>query len=334
MVSANKGRVSTEKFIRTYMFNQSGTIASYLQDAPSTNPDIVAGREALSESVGLWLEYGLAIKDKKLFSEMTEQLRSKFINSEGHIYWKISADGVSEVTTNALGDDLRIIHSLLQAYELWGEEDYFQLAEKTTKYLMDYTRSKDHLVDFYDDANQYASPTLSLVYIDVAAFQQMRKYEFISNDDYNKHLAILSNMPRDTIFYPKLYNVETKEYIYDESVNLIDQLIVALHLGDAQLDNQVLFDLLKQKYTQSGKIYGVYNARTLEPAVEYESPAVYALAILLALQHEDREWAEKWYQQMIGLEQQHGNYAGGYVFDNNTHAFDNLFPLLAKTQLH
>ena len=325
-------RVSTEKFVRNYMFNPSGTIASYLQDAPSTDPNIVAGREALSESLGLWLEYGIVMKDQKLFAEMTEQLRSKFMSPLGHIYWKLNKDGTSNVTTNALGDDLRIIRTLLQAYELWGEYSDLQLAKKLTAYLMDKTRLNSYFVDYYDEDNHYLSSTLSLVYVDVTAFQLMERHQLISADKYNKYINILKQVPQDTLFYPKLYEIKSKKYIYDEKVNLIDQLIVAMHVGEAGMSNKPLLQFLQEQYTQHHKIYGVYHRQTLEPEVQYESPAVYALAILLALQQNEREWAEKWYDRMLSFQMQNGKYAGGYVFDNNTHAFDNLFPLLAEAQ--
>lgn len=334
MKLTNNPRALTEQFVRNQMFNSSGTIASYLQDAPSTDPNVVAGREALSESLGLWLEYGITIKDQKLFSEMAEQLRSKFMSPQGHVYWKLDKDGVSHVTTNALGDDLRIIRALLQAYELWGDQADLQLAKKINTYLMDKTRLEGYLVDFYDEANHYYSPTLSLVYVDVDAFKLMKKYQLMNSEDYDKYIAILEHMPKDTLFYPKLYEIGSGRYTYDEKVNLIDQLIVALHLGEAGMDNKPLLQFLQEQYAQHHKIYGAYNRNTLQPSVEYESPAVYALAILLALQQNDTEWAEKWNKRMLYFQTQHGKYAGGYVFDNNTHAFDNLFPLLAEAQLN
>jgi hypothetical protein len=333
MKLTNNPRVSTEQFVRTYMINPSGTIASYLQDAPSTDPNVVAGREALSESLGLWLEYGIVMKDQKLFAEMTEQLRSKFMSPLGHIYWKLDKNGISHVTTNALGDDLRIVRTLLQAYELWNDQADLQLAKKLTTYLMDKTRLEGYLVDFYDEANHYYSPTLSLVYVDVDAFKLMKKHQLMNSDDYDKYIAILEHMPKGTLFYPKLYEIQSGKYTYDEKVNLIDQLIVALHLGETGMDNKPLLQFLQEQYAQHHKIYGAYDRHTLQPSVQYESPAVYALAILLALQQNDTEWAEKWHKRMLYFQTQHGKYAGGYVFDNNTHAFDNLFPLLAEAQL-
>lgn len=333
MKMTNNPRVSTEKFVRNHMFNPSGIISSYLQDAPSTDPNVVAGREALSESLGLWLEYGIVMEDQKLFAEMTHQLRSKFTSPQGHIYWKLSKEGISDVNTNALGDDLRIIRTLLQAYELWGDQADLQLAKKLTAYLMEKTTFEGYLVDFYDESNHYFSPTLSLVYIDIKAFQLMKKHQLISSDADNKYIAILNDMPTDTLFYPKLYEVQTGKYTYDDKVNLIDQLIVALHAGDAGINNQPLLKFLREQFDQYHKIFGAYDRQTLQRAVEYESPSVYALAILLAIQQDDRESVGKWYKRMLYFQTKQGKYAGGYVFDDNTHAFDNLFPLLAEAQL-
>ena len=49
----------TVSFVQDHMTNPNGTIATYLQDATSERADIVAGREALSESLGLWMQYAV-----------------------------------------------------------------------------------------------------------------------------------------------------------------------------------------------------------------------------------------------------------------------------------
>lgn len=55
---------STEEFITKHMTNANGTLATYLQPGTSADPDIVAGREALSESLGFWMQYAVKKRDQ------------------------------------------------------------------------------------------------------------------------------------------------------------------------------------------------------------------------------------------------------------------------------
>lgn len=64
---ADKPSRATEQFILKHMTNSNGTLASYLQADISEHPDIPAGREALSESLGLWMEYAVMKEDQQLF---------------------------------------------------------------------------------------------------------------------------------------------------------------------------------------------------------------------------------------------------------------------------
>lgn len=334
-LSSGKEKPSkVEQFIEQHMRNENGTWATYLQEAPSVDQNIVAGREALSESLGLWMQYAILQQDQSRLNESVEVLRRYFISPQKYIYWKLQPSGQSDVSTNALGDDLRIVDSLLKAYALWKDEAYLSIAKDITSTLQTEVQHSGYFVDFHDFKNKISSDTLSLVYIDISALKGMLNNGLISDSEYTQHKDLLLQMPSDGPFYPKTYQVQSKKYTYDESVNLIDQLIVGIHLTEAGKKPEELVQFLKQEFEQRHQLVGRYNLATHAPNVTYESPAVYGLAMLLAIQCDDVDWAKQLQKRMVSFRDQDKDYPGGYVFDNNTHFFDNLFPLLAETTLN
>lgn len=323
----------TETFIRQYMTNPNGTLATYLQEARSTNEDIAAGREALSESLGIWMQYAWVKGDRQLFADSFRLLRTFFLTPQNRIYWKLSPDGQPHVTTNALGDDLRIVDALWKAADSWENEEYAKAAEAVTQSLFASSIQHGCLVDFYDFAKKESPQTLSLVYVDMSALKRMADHNKIDADVYQRYRDLLMNMPNDGIFYPKIFHVENQMYSYADSVNLIDQLIVAINLAEAGRTPRELVVFLKKEFAQQHQLPGRYDRASRTAAVSYESPAVYGLAILLALKLDDPQWANQLQARMVQLRSNDSRFLGGYVFQEDTHAFDNLVPLLAEEAL-
>ncbi|MEX3618442.1 glycosyl hydrolase family 8 [Paenibacillus glucanolyticus] len=326
----------TAAFIEEHMRNDNGTLATYLKPAPSEHPDIVAGREALSESLGLWMQYAILSGDQAKFDESVQLLTTYFLhqNKETYIRWKLRPDGRSDVTTNALGDDLRILDALLKASRLWdNNESYLPLAKRIGSTLQASSQTKGYLVDYHDFERNESPAVLSLVYADISALREMEQIGILSSQDYARYQDLLFHMPNDGVFYPKTFQIGSGQYEYDTSVNLIDQLIVGIHLAEMNHPPRKLIPFLKEEFQQNGQLVGRYHRETRKPDAAYESPAVYALAIILALKTDDLPWAQQLYDRMTQFRGQDPAYPGGYVFDGNTHAFDNLFPLLAEAML-
>lgn len=324
----------TAAFITSHMVNQNGTLASRLLPANSTNPDIVAGREALSESLGLWMQYALLTDDSKSFEHSYTLLQQYFLDKDKHyIYWKLEPSGQSKVNTNALGDDLRIVGALLQASTQWKQPDYHATAKQIVDTLLTSDQQHGYLVDYHDFEHGYSADVLSLTYIDVPALEQMKQTNMITTQEYTKYTNLLHNTPNDGVFYPRTYSVATGTYNYDDTINLIDQLILAIHRSELGEPSDQLIAFMKKEFKQNRKLAGRYKRADQTADVAYESPAVYGLAILLALQENDQTWAEQLYAQMLTMRGWDQAYPGGYVFDGDTHIFDDLFPLLAETHL-
>lgn len=323
----------TEQFIVQHMTNPNGTLATFLQDGVSEVPEIPAGRESLSESLGLWMQYASLKGDKALFDQSYEVLEQWFVMPEGYIAWKLSADGQSTVNTNALVDDFRIIEALLQAADRWDEETYrtaaIRLSDKVTSFLL----KEGTFVDYFDFSRGESPDTISLSYLNMSAMSTMLRDNLLKTSIYDRHKQLLLNMPDDGRFYPKSYDLAQDAYIYDSTVNLIDQLLVALNCSDIGRASDPLLTFIQTEFAQRHQILGRYDRATGQPAESYESPAVYGLSILLALKMGDAEFASQLHNRMLQFRGQDPAYPGGYVFDKNTHLFDNLFPLIAEEAL-
>lgn len=331
--AVKNARPYTEKFITKHMMNTNGTLATYLKSATSRDPNTVAGREALSESLGFWMQYAVMRQDHALFDRSYQVLKDKFLTPEKYIVWKLEPDGQIKVNTNALGDDLRIIGSLLEASELWEMDEYLTTAREISDTLQRYVQNEGYFVDFYDFVRHESPSTLSLVYVDIGTLKLMKDSQLIDSGIYEQYAEVLSNMPDDGIFYPRTFDVQQLQYSFDDHVNLIDQLIVGIHRAAMDEPPTALISFLKQEFRQHKAIKGRYNRVTRAAEVSYESPSVYGLAILLALESGDREWAKQLHKHMITLKNKDVSYSGGYVFNKNTHFFDNVLPLIAETAL-
>ncbi|MDH4619635.1 hypothetical protein [Brevibacillus sp. AY1] len=125
--------------------------------------------------------------------------------------------------------------------------------------------------------------------------------------------------------------------MYQQEVNLIDQLYIAYHRAQAGIASPELWSFLKAEFVQHGLLYGRYDAVTKQPVVAYESPAVYGLAILTASELGDHSFAMDLYERMIRQQIRRPEHAfyGGYLDMSrmDTHSFDNLLPLLAERRL-
>ena len=284
----------------------------------------------LSESVGLWLTYLLEKDDQVRFNEQFEVMNDYFLEKK-FIVWRI--DGKKQASVNALIDDFRIIQALMEAGEKWNDKRYIALGKTLGKNLVKYGMLENTFVDYVDVHTHQQANTITLSYIMPSALSQMRQYKLISKAQLKHQLAILANAPKAKVgYFPKYYDVVTKSYEYDTELHMIDQLYTAYHSATVGLETKDFSNWLLSLYSRDEKLYGRYDAKTGEPAVPFESPAVYALATCYMLEIHNDEMAAQFYQKMESLKVKANS---GYVDPQTkaTHIFDNLLPLLAEREV-
>ena len=156
---------ATEMFIKKWLTNENGTLATYMKDGDSEDEDLVKGREALSESLGLWMEFAIENNQQEDFEQSFEMLKKYFLEDDGFVNWKLAEDGKSHVYANALVDDLRLCLALFQASEKWNDPRYQEIALQISQYLVENNVYRNILTDYYvkDEADHSRYITLSYI---------------------------------------------------------------------------------------------------------------------------------------------------------------------------
>ncbi|MBM7702393.1 transcriptional regulator [Metabacillus iocasae] len=329
---------STERFINKHMVNPNGTLATYRLPNSTVDPNYALGREALSESIGLWMEYLLIQGKQREFDGQAQLVNDYYKDSTKHLlYWKLASDGTKNSTTNALIDDLKVIEVLYGAYEKWGMSSYKQTADQLARGLAQYQKKKGIYSDYYDIVNDWVGNQVTLSYLNPYAFNKMVQYGIIPQAEADRQLLVATNAPSKNGFLPKRYIISKQVYRYDTRINMIDQSYAALQLSRNGVPKMELANWIESEFLKNGKLYGQYDLHTKKPLVSYESPALYGITILYFLKIGKTDTAVNMYNRMIQFRENHAanTYYGGYVTlaNHDTHMFDNLYPLLAEAEL-
>ncbi len=326
----------TEEFIHRWLTNDNGTTATYIYNTGRVDEDLVQGRETLAETIGLWMIHSIREDDQELFNETFEEFEKLFLEEDGFVNWKLNEEGESEVVTNALIDDIRIMDGLLQAYDKWEDERYLEAATDISEYLTEYNINNGIYVDFYDRKYNVKSKNLTLPYIYIRAMDNIVDHGLLDAETVENTANVLIEAPIDNGFYPLSYNVEEDIYYFDDDINMINQAFIAYHSSQSGERSEELLTFIKEEMANRGLVYGMYNRETKEPAAKYESPAVYGYLILYALEIGEEDLAQALYERVKTEQVQDSDseYYGGYaITSGNTHIFDNLVPMMAEQRI-
>lgn len=134
----------TQEFVLQAMMNeQGGMYTEYpAEESGSGHP---AGKDVLSESQGLLMQYALATDEKELFDRVYRFAKQQ-MQAEGLFAWYVAEGEMAG--SNAFLDDLRIYGALLEADKKWG--GYGQDALEVGNALLQKNCSKEGFVSFYD----------------------------------------------------------------------------------------------------------------------------------------------------------------------------------------
>jgi len=323
-----------QEFIHREMTSPYGGIyTNYLKS--KTCEYGVQGIEVLSESVGLMMHYAVLEEDKEIFDDQYNFLVSCVMLEDGFIPWKIEGNGTRASCSSASIDDIRIAYYLLRAYQLWGEDKYFSTVSKIVENIMKYEVDAGNLVSYYDKETEEKGKDIKLSYLDIKALQALADCcSSLKRVSQNGLELLLNSRYSDQYpFYKKTYNYEKRRFLKENKINLIDTLLVSLHLSEAGIDQDNMVEWLRKELVSRGKIFGQYYLITGQPAVNYESAAVYALGIRLCLNQNERESASQLMERLFLLQDmREGSPTYGGIVDINNgdgHSFDNLQAIIA-----
>lgn len=283
--------ISVQNKVEDEYTNKDGLIHAYPNNIES---------QYLAESIGLYLEYLLLVEDDEEFSRQVTLLREYFITSHkgnSFIAWEVTED--TEV--NALIDDIRIIHVLLEASEKFNEKAYMLLAEELKMGISNKQINDGVFVDYYDWKYDLPADRITLSYMLPAFFQ------LYPEADLNK--KILADAKLGSVFYPEYYNVSEKQYDNADKAHMVDQFLIVHNLGykDAEFENWIV-----QEWENKGRLYGQYDKKTMEPIVDYESLSVYYYLYVYFTDTNHTELAEQVFERAQELT---SNSSDSHFFD-------------------
>lgn len=312
---------STEKFVIEQLMTENGLLKTDLKE----QKDVY-----LSESVGLWLVYLYEKGDKGRFAEQVEVLENYFMQ-DGLITWRIDKNKASSV--NALIDDYRIMYALLAAGDAWSMPTYRTLAKKIGAELVEHSMVQGILVDYMDGHTKETSSVITLSYIMPEALNLMEVHGIVTKEQKEAQFTILRHAQQAQEGYmPKTFDIAASQYLYESELHMIDQLYTALHKAQLGENTEAFTKWLLKIYKRDKKIYGRYDAASSVATVNYESPAVYALAVRYMLEIDNKKMARKLFKQMEKLQNEElEGYGNGGTLD--THIFDNLLPLTVEREM-
>lgn len=222
--------------------------------------------QALSESIGLYIDYLVTEQDQTKFQEQFKHLCDNFIcRKEGKTYIR---QAVSEQTTiNRLIDDVRVITALKKASQLFNEHAYETLADELAMSISTVQRQSDVVVDFYDWEHEQAASQITLSYLTKDFFESMTSA--------HQNERILRGAARGILFFPEHYNTEKNEYVETDEVHLIDQLLIALNRANLGETSPRFQRWVKAIWQSEGKIGKCYDCVTQTSIDSEESVALY-----------------------------------------------------------
>lgn len=248
------GIESTHKTTVKDFMDEKGLIRSYAHDEGSGH---------LSESIGLYMEYLVGVEEEDAFRQQAEKLERHFAaKKEGDVFirWQL-AEGTQ---VNALIDDLRIINAMEAASEKFGNEDYALTAKRLEESIARKQTRDGYLHDFYDWELELPAERITLSYlIDGKAVPE-------------ETLDLLRQADGEPFFFPEYYDYKKSSFIEAAEIHMIDQLLIALNRAKIGVKSAEFDRWLAAEWNSEKKLYGRYNRKSAEPAVEYESLAVYS----------------------------------------------------------
>jgi hypothetical protein len=276
------GEEILEAFILSDLSSPLGGIyTNYLPTEEQSQ--LATGHEILSESIGLMMLAAYYKNDQLLFDHYSDYLDQYMLLESGVYAWRIREANLNNLPANATIDDLRIGKAYYLAYEKWGQDAYLQRSQRIAHTLMD-GAVVDQVLRNYNQGD--ALVDLSYLDIETMTFYANFDEEWIGVK--RKSLALIEDayLGDDFPFYPKVYHADRQSYVAAEEINMIDALLVVLHLSEEGRVAPNTMTWLKSAMEED-KVYSSYRYGDWQPVNRGESTAVYAIIMRIADNMED-----------------------------------------------
>lgn len=318
-------------FVQSALSNGEGGVCTSTADSGASP----TGRDVLSESQGLMMQYALEKDDQALFDSAWAFTRDIMMR-DGLTAWYVNANGV-QADVNALLDDLRLWQALRDADAKWGGDYAAQAARIAKAVSTRCVNAQGALVDFAALNGAEQADTIALCYLDLSTLSAMAMQTPAMATALERARSVLLG-GRISDEFPLYYaSYSYREGTYGHApLNSAEALVTLLNLARAgELPDDAL-DWVRQRVTD-GDLAARYEV-TGEPVngYEYHSPAVYGLAALIARASGDDamfELAVRRMERGCTMDLDDARY-GAYGQKNlAAHSFDQLIALQVNAAL-
>lgn len=321
-------------FIKEEMISDYGGIyTNYLNDKEINNI-LENGRSILSESIGLIMYYYYQESNKEFFDIYVSYINKYLLTEEGIIYWEINENDYSN-NSSATIDDLRILRTLIFAYNKWEDSKYLLLYNDMVKALYYKHTNNGYLVNGYNIKYKEKFNEINISYIDLYTLSLIARNNSKFNRIYDNSYKILKDayVSDGFPFYYKYYDFLNKKYSSENNISMIDSLLVVLHLSEIGMNKPETIEWLDQKLLKGKNIYSEYNIKTKLPTSNIESTAIYAIIARIYKNRNQPEMYKLAIEKMLKfqIKNKESVFYGGFADEKKEEAysFDNLQALLA-----
>lgn len=322
------------RFIEEKMHSKSGGIyTNYLEQEEWT--ELAGGHQILSESEGLIMLFYVKNGDKPKFDRHLDFLRRKMLTRTGLIKWRVDEKNRRLTDYSATIDDLRIIRSLIYAYYRWRDYEYYEVLDRIQRALLKRVSRDGLLANFYIIGGNARAQEINLCYLDLYTMRLLGVLDPKWTAVYEKSLEIIENglISPEFPLYKKVYLEAAGLYDDSPEINIIDSLLVVLHLSEVGLAKKETIDWLRKQVTGDYDLHTAYNAKTGTPLNQARSTAAYAIAARIARNIGDNELYDELLKRMLTLQirEESSELYGAFGEPRSltVYSFDNLQALLA-----
>ena len=284
----------------------------------------------LLESVGQAMEYAAWRGDKEMFSQYAAVAEHYFANNGQYYSWKVVDEGGrKKEPVSACIDDLRLLKAYMVAHGSLVDNYERQIKCLADKIYAREVTKEGYLCDYYDGVNKEQAPEISLFYLDVDTLAKLKRIDSRWRTPYQKAKEILRNAPGNSHgFYPQKFLLPTREYVWPDTVNMVENLYTALDMQQAGYRTTAFAAFLKREMSQ-GRICIKYRLDGSAASGD-ESAAIYALAARFFQSAGEPDFAQRCYQKVMDFRINEGPSKGGIgdAASGMVYAFDHLESLL------
>lgn len=332
-----------EEFFYNNLVDDNGGVWCTVQTNLPEEPEACSNHEFGSERQGLAMLYYAKAGEQEKFDELYEFLDDKMLSEHGLIYWKLDEDyDNSDYTASASIDDLRIVKSLLVAYENFGEEKYLDSALEIADGLKENAVLRDRFFTegaSWDNDEVYTVKKLYLSYADLNVMNHLAEYD----SDWRKIRtytgAVLKRGSYGNGLFKEVFNYKTLRYKENNNLNSIQQATIGLNLVnyDRTLAQENL-DFWKDKWEndlldgQYHHIASSYDKNGNARCVWCADISVYSLIAQLAHELGDYEFEDEMLNAINQI--QNGDYRGAFAWSQNDQlsSYGNALSLVALAE--